>query len=97
MLLLALALGAVQFVIGNFVDPMLLGNSLNLSPLVILVSLSVWTSLWGVAGAFLAVPVTATLAIVFSEFAATRPIAVLLSRDGSCPRIDARPGHRARR
>jgi len=82
-LLLALALGAVQFVVGNFVDPMLLGNSLNLSPLVILVSLSVWTSLWGVAGAFLAVPVTATLAIVFSEFAATRPIAVLLSRDGS--------------
>lgn len=81
-LLLALALGAVQFVIGNFIDPWLLGNSLNLSPLVILVSLSVWTSLWGVAGAFLAVPVTATLTIVLSEFAATRPVAVLLSRDG---------------
>jgi predicted PurR-regulated permease PerM len=35
-----------------------------------------------VSGAFLAVPVTAVMAIVFSEFAATRPIAVLLSRNG---------------
>ncbi len=72
----------VQFVIGNFLDPYLLGNSLNLSPFVILVSLTVWSGVWGVAGAFLAVPVTAVLAIVFSEFAATRPIAVLLSRSG---------------
>jgi predicted PurR-regulated permease PerM len=82
-LALLVALGAVQFVIGNFLDPWLLGNSLNLSPLVILVSLSVWTSLWGIPGAFLAVPLTAAMAIVFSEFAATRPIAVLLSRDGT--------------
>jgi predicted PurR-regulated permease PerM len=91
-LLIALALGAVQFVVGNFVDPWLLGNSLNLSPLVILVSLSVWSSLWGVAGAFLAVPVTATLAIVLSEFAATRPVAVLLSRDGRLGDEDDRAG-----
>lgn len=73
----------VQFLIGNFLDPYLLGNSLNLSPFVILVSLTVWSGLWGVAGAFLAVPVTAVMAIVFSEFAATRPIAVLLSRNGT--------------
>lgn len=83
MLALLVALGAVQFVIGNFIDPWLLGNSLNLSPLAILVSLSVWTSLWGIAGAFLAVPVTAAMAIIFSEFDATRPVAVLLSRDGT--------------
>lgn len=82
-LALALALVVVQFVIGNFLDPYLLGNSLNLSPVAILVSLTVWTGLWGLAGAFLAVPVTAVLAIVFSEFAATRPIAILLSRKGT--------------
>jgi predicted PurR-regulated permease PerM len=80
---LALALVVVQFAIGNFLDPYLLGNSLNLSPAAILVSLSVWSGLWGLSGAFLAVPITAVMAIVFSEFAATRPIAVLLSQKGT--------------
>lgn len=77
-----LPLTVVQFLIGNFLDPYLMGNSLNLSPFAILVSLAIWSELWGIAGAFLAVPITAILAIFFSEFAATRPLAVLLSRDG---------------
>jgi predicted PurR-regulated permease PerM len=79
-LLAALSVG--QFAIGFFLDPWLLGNSLNLSPFVILVSITVWGALWGIPGAFLAVPVTASMVMVFAEFAATRPIAVLLSRSG---------------
>lgn len=81
-LTMLLILTAVQFVIGNFIDPYLMANSLNLSPFAILLSLAVWSELWGVPGAFLAVPITAILAIVFSEFPGTRPIAVLLSRTG---------------
>ncbi|HQR71101.1 MAG TPA: AI-2E family transporter [Burkholderiaceae bacterium] len=81
-LLVLLALSATQFVIGFFLDPYLMANSLNLSPFVILASLAVWSALWGIAGAFLAVPITACMALVFAEFDATRPIAVLLSRDG---------------
>jgi len=77
-----LALVLVQFLIGNFLDPYVMGNSLNLSPFAILVSLAIWSELWGIAGAFLAVPITAVLAIIFSEFLSTRPIAVLLSRNG---------------
>lgn len=80
---LVLALTVAQFLIGNFLDPYVMGNSLNLSPFAILVSLAVWSELWGIPGAFLAVPITAILAIVFSQFAGTRPIAVLLSRNGS--------------
>jgi AI-2 transport protein TqsA len=76
------ALVVAQFVIGNVVEPYLMGSSLNLSPFAILVSLTVWSGLWGVAGAFLAVPITAIMAIVFSEFPGTRPIAVLMSRNG---------------
>jgi len=75
-------LTALQFGIGNFLDPYVMGNSLNLSPFAILISLAVWSELWGVPGAFLAVPITAILAIVFSEFPGTRPIAVLLSSNG---------------
>lgn len=77
-----LPLTALQFLIGNFLDPYVMGNSLNLSPFAILVSLAAWSGLWGIPGAFLAVPITAIMAIVFSQFAGTRPLAVLLSRDG---------------
>ncbi len=77
-----LALTAVQFAIGNFLDPYVMSNSLNLSPIAILLSLAVWSELWGIPGAFLAVPITAILTIVFSEFAGTRPVAVLLSKNG---------------
>ena len=76
---LMLSLAIVQFLIGNFLDPYIMGNSLNLSPFAILVSLAVWVALWGVPGAFLAVPITAMMTIIFSEFPGTRPIAVLLS------------------
>lgn len=79
---LLVLLSSAQFVIGNFLDPWLLGNSLNLSPFVILASLTVWGTLWGIPGAFLAVPITSVLAIILSEFSGTRPIAVLMSRGG---------------
>ena len=72
----------MQFVIGNFLDPYVMGNSLNLSPFAILISLAVWSELWGIPGAFLAVPITAIVTIVFSEFPGTRPVAVLLSKSG---------------
>jgi predicted PurR-regulated permease PerM len=77
-----MSLAVVQFVIGNFLDPYIMGNSLNLSPFAILVSLAVWVALWGVPGAFLAVPITAMMTIIFSEFPGTRAIAVLLSQNG---------------
>lgn len=79
---LLISLTLAQFVIGNFIDPYLMGNSLNLSPFAILVSLAIWSELWGISGAFLAVPLTAVIAIVLSSFPETRSIAVLLSRDG---------------
>jgi predicted PurR-regulated permease PerM len=79
---LLLALTAAQFVIGNFLDPVVMGNSLNLSPFAILISLALWSELWGIPGAFLAVPITAIATIVFSEFPGTRPLAVLLSKSG---------------
>ena len=81
-LALLLALTATQFLIGNFLDPYVMGSSLNLSPFAILLSLAVWSELWGVPGAFLAVPITAAMTIMFSEFPGTRPLAVLMSQNG---------------
>jgi len=81
-LTMLLTLSAVQFAIGNFLEPYVMGSSLNLSSFAILVSLAVWSELWGVPGAFLAVPIMAIVTIVFSEFPGTRPISVLLSKNG---------------
>jgi len=81
-LMLLLALSATQFVIGNILDPYVMGSSLNLSPFAILISLAVWSELWGIPGAFLAVPITAIVTIILSEFPGTRAVAVLLSKDG---------------
>ncbi|MFP4164283.1 MAG: AI-2E family transporter [Chitinispirillaceae bacterium] len=81
-LVVALGVTSVQQLIGNFLEPRFLGNRLNLSPLVILISLALWGKLWGIPGMLLCVPITAIVMIVFSHFPQTRSIAVALSRNG---------------
>lgn len=76
------ALGVTQMTIGNFIEPRVMGSTLNLSPLVVILSLVIWGSLWGIVGAILCVPITVIGMIVFAHFEKTRPIAVLLSGNG---------------
>ena len=75
-------LTAVQFCIGSLLEPRLMGNRLNLSPIVILLSLGLWGSVWGIPGMFLCVPITVIIMIICSYFTATRPLAILLSGNG---------------
>ena len=83
--MLFIALSSLNFVIGNILDPWLMAGSLNLSPAVILMSLATWGAIWGVAGAFFAVPGTVALTILFATFDSTRPLALLLTRDDVSP------------
>jgi predicted PurR-regulated permease PerM len=78
-----LTLVAIQIVVGNFIEPRVMGKSFNMSCLVILLSLALWGAIWGIIGMFLCVPITVIGAIVLANFETTRPIAVLLSEDGS--------------
>lgn len=80
-LALVLLVGTEQ-TMSSAIEPRLIGKSLNLSPLVILLSLAVWGTLWGFAGLLLAVPITVTIMIILTQFYSTRPIAVLLSDSG---------------
>lgn len=82
----AAGVGFWQFAIGNFLQPRFTGDSLNLSAVVVLLALALWGGLWGIAGAFLAAPITVGLMIVLAQNEATRPLAVLLSADGK-PKI----------
>jgi AI-2 transport protein TqsA len=76
---LALCLVAVQVVIGNFIDPKVVGDSLNLSPLVVLFSLMFWGWLWGIIGMFLAVPLMVVIKIVFENIESLRFLSVMMS------------------
>jgi AI-2 transport protein TqsA len=73
--------GTIQFLVGNLLEPKLLGDSLNLSPVIILFSLTVWTALWGGIGALLAVPITSIIQILCEQMAFTRPVAAVLRGD----------------
>ena len=72
-----------QNVVAYYLEPRMLGRSVNLSPFVVLLALAVWTSLWGLVGAILAIPLTAMIAIILAEFPATRFLAVLMSERGT--------------
>jgi predicted PurR-regulated permease PerM len=84
-LLVLLGLGALQMTMGNVVEPRVMGFSLNMSPLLIIVSLIFWGWLWGLWGMILAVPLTATAKIIFENVEPLYPISVLMSGENGAP------------
>ena len=87
-IVLVLALpGAVQFIIGNIIEPKLMGQSLNLHPVTILLSLMFWSLIWGVVGALLAVPIMAILKIAIQKVEGGEFVARLMSGDFEDPTV----------
>ena len=86
--IIAVGLTAIQMIIGNVVDPMLMGRSLNMSSFAILLLLTFWGTVWGVVGMFLSVPLMMVIMIVCANVQSWRWVAILLSKDG---RIDTQP------
>jgi len=81
-LLIFVLTGMTQFILGNVIDPLLMGKTLRLSAFGIIISLAFWGAVWGIPGMFLAVPFMVAVMIVCSHIPAARPVAVLLSREG---------------
>ncbi|NND93454.1 MAG: AI-2E family transporter [Flavobacteriales bacterium] len=77
-----IAVGSIQVIVGNVIEPRVMGNSLNISSLVVILSLAFWGSIWGVVGMILSVPIMVMLVITFAQFKETRSLAVLLSDKG---------------
>lgn len=86
-LMIGLLLAAAQMGIGYFWEPRLMGRNLNVSPVVIMFSLAVWTSIWGLVGAILSVVLTSGIMTVMAMFPTTRPIAILLTNTGEAPGV----------
>jgi predicted PurR-regulated permease PerM len=76
--LVAIGYLAIESILGNVVEPMLMGRKLGLSTLVVIVSLVFWGSLLGIAGVVLCIPLTMTLKFACESNSSTRWIAVLL-------------------
>jgi len=76
-------LNLIQFVIGSYLEPRIAGAALSISPFIVLFAVFFWSFLWGVAGAFIGVPIVIALLAVCDEHESTRWIALLLSgREG---------------
>jgi AI-2 transport protein TqsA len=77
-LICLLSMLIIQMVMGNVVSPKVMGDRLNLSPVAILLSLLFWGWLWGIVGALLSVPFTATIMIVCENIEPLQPISIIM-------------------
>ena len=82
-LIVLLVIASIQVLVGNIIEPRLMGSSMNISPLVTIVSLTFWGAIWGITGMFLSIPITVVMMIIMSQFPKTRPVAIMLSEKGT--------------
>jgi AI-2 transport protein TqsA len=73
----------VATIVGNLIYPRLQAHTQNIDPVATLLALAFWSWLWGLPGAFLAVPMTLMAMMVFTRFPSTRWVAAMLSNDGN--------------
>ena len=78
-IVIASLLIGIQQVIGYWVEPRMAGERLDVSPLLIVLSLAFWFSVWGIPGAILAVPLLVIVKIILDNIAETKPLATLIS------------------
>ena len=76
-----------QSIVASFIEPKIVGKSLNLSPLVVIITLTIWGTIWGVLGMIIAVPITSILVIILAQFPSTRNVAIFLSESGNIDKM----------
>jgi AI-2 transport protein TqsA len=78
-----IGLNVVQFVVGSYIEPRVAGAAVSVSPFMVLFAVFFWGMLWGIAGAFIGVPILIALAGLCAKNPATRGIAIALSAGGA--------------
>jgi AI-2 transport protein TqsA len=71
--------GLFQFAIGNVIEPKVMGDSLDLHPITVLMSLMFWGLIWGIPGMVLAAPITVVIKLILSRTESGQPFADLLA------------------
>jgi AI-2 transport protein TqsA len=72
-------LNVIQFIIGSYLEPLLAGASLAISPFAIIFAVFFWSFMWGLPGAFIGVPILIAFIVYCAHEPSTRWIAALLS------------------
>jgi len=82
-LLVFASLNIIQFVVGSYLEPRVAGTALSISPFVVLFTVFLWSFLWGIAGAFIGVPIVIAILTVCEQYPASRWVAQVLG--GTAP------------
>jgi predicted PurR-regulated permease PerM len=72
-------LNFIQFFIGNYLEPRIAGATLSMSPFIVLLAVFFWSFLWGIAGAFIGLPIMIAILTICEQHKSTEWIALLLS------------------
>jgi predicted PurR-regulated permease PerM len=78
-ILVFMGLTAIQFLIGNYLEPLAAGAALSISPLVVIFAVFFWGLLWGIPGALIGVPIMLTVIAISAEYPSSKWVATLLS------------------
>jgi len=70
---------ATNMILGNIIDPKVIGDNVGISPLMVMISLAIWGYIWGFAGMVLAVPMTVIIKIICENIPVMEPISILVS------------------
>jgi predicted PurR-regulated permease PerM len=76
-------LNLIQFLVGSYLEPRIAGNALSISPFLVLFAVFFWTFVWGIAGAFIGVPIVIAVLTLCEQHPASRWISNLLGGPGS--------------
>jgi AI-2 transport protein TqsA len=80
-------LSGVQMLIGNVIEPKIMGDRLDLSPVLVLFSLALWGFMWGIVGMIISVPIMAIIKTVLEAFEGTRPLGMMMSSRVMKPQV----------
>lgn len=72
-------LNLIQFIIGSYLEPLLTGASLKISPFAVIFAVFFWSFMWGISGAFIGVPILIAFVVYCAQYPESRWLAVLLS------------------
>lgn len=72
--------GFIQFIEGNFITPKITGSKVSLNPLVSILVIVLFSMLWGIPGMILALPITASLKVVFDNSEKFKSIGFVLGK-----------------
>lgn len=70
--------GFIQVVEGNFITPKITGSKVQINAFIAIVSFMLFGMIWGMAGLVLALPITATLKVIFDATESLKPYGFLI-------------------